>query len=517
MYRIGIDVGGTNTDAVIIDENLNLIHGVKMPTSEDIQTGIEQALHRVVKEAGIDPAKITHAMLGTTQCTNAIVERKKLAKVGVLRLGYPATASVLPYTAWPEDMTETLGGEYALAHGGYEYDGQPLTELKEQEIKEILMGWKGKIESLAIVGVFSSLKNDQEFQVAKWAEEILGEDIPVSCSSTIGSVGLIERENATILNAALNKVMVTVSNGFEQALANEGIYEAAVYLCQNDGTLMSIDYARKFPILTIACGPTNSIRGASYLAKLKNAIVLDVGGTTSDLGVLADGFPRESSLAVDVGGIRTNFRMPDIISIGLGGGSIVREKDGQITVGPDSVGYRITTEAKVFGGSVTTATDIAVRLGKADVGDASLVEDIPLVFAEEAYQKIKTMTEDAIDKMKTSSGDVELVLVGGGGIIIPTELKGVSAIYWDEHGGVANAIGASIAQISGQYEQIYIYSRLSREDSLQDAQEKASQQAVLAGAVETTIELVEIEETPLAYHPENATRLRIKVVGKMDE
>lgn len=151
------------------------------------------------------------------------------------------------------------------------------------------------------------------------------------------------------------------------------------------------------------------------------------------------------------------------------------------------------------------------------MGDASLVEDIPLVFAEEAYQKIKTMTEDAIDKMKTSSGDVELVLVGGGGIIIPTELKGVSAIYWDEHGGVANAIGASIAQISGQYEQIYIYSRLSREDSLQDAQEKASQQAVLAGAVETTIELVEIEETPLAYHPENATRLRIKVVGKMDE
>ncbi|HCJ4363915.1 TPA: hydantoinase/oxoprolinase family protein, partial [Listeria innocua] len=89
MYKIGIDVGGTNTDAVILDENQKLIHSVKMPTSEDIETGITESLHRVLSETGIDRSKVTHAMLGTTQCTNAIVERKKLAKVGVLRLGYP--------------------------------------------------------------------------------------------------------------------------------------------------------------------------------------------------------------------------------------------------------------------------------------------------------------------------------------------------------------------------------------------------------------------------------------------
>lgn len=516
MYKIGIDVGGTNTDAVIIDEQLELVHGVKVPTSEDIQTGIEQALHKVMAESKIDPAAISHAMLGTTQCTNAIVERKKLSKVGVIRLGYPATGSVKPYTAWPKNMIATLGENYELLHGGYEYDGQSLSELDEDEVKAALKKWQGQIESLAVVGVFSSLKNDQEFQVAQWSKEILGEEVPVSCSATIGSVGLIERENATILNAALNKVMSMTSNGFERALESEGIHSAEVYLCQNDGTLMSIDYARQFPILTIACGPTNSIRGASYLAQLKNAIVLDVGGTTSDLGVLTDGFPRESSLAVDVGGIRTNFRMPDIISIGLGGGSIVREADGKVTVGPDSVGYKITTEAKVFGGDQITATDIAVRLGKAEVGDAALAADIPLEFAERAYQTIKEMTEEAIDKMKTSSGDVDLVLVGGGAIIIPEELKGVAKAYYNEHGGVANAIGASIAQISGQYEQIYIYTKMDRKDSLADAQAKATQQAILAGAIEDTIELVEVEETPLAYHPENATRLRVKVVGKME-
>src|SRR5699024_3277836 len=195
-----IEVGGTNTDAVILNEQLEVGHGVKMPSSEDIQTGIEQALHRWIAEARIDPKKISHAMLGTTQGTNAIVERSNLAKVGVLRLGYPATASVAPYTAWPEDIVEVLSNHSALAQGGYEYDGQPLSELSKEEICTILTNWQGKIDSLAIAGVFSSLKNDQELQVAQWAKEVLGAELPVSLSSTIGSVGLIERENATILN-----------------------------------------------------------------------------------------------------------------------------------------------------------------------------------------------------------------------------------------------------------------------------------------------------------------------------
>ncbi|MCR8852300.1 hydantoinase/oxoprolinase family protein [Lysinibacillus fusiformis] len=515
MYKIGIDVGGTNTDAILLDHNSQLIYSVKSPTSLDIKSGIEQSLQQLLQGANIDKTKITHAMLGTTQCTNAIVERKKLARVGVIRLGYPATASVLPYTAWPSDMIDKLSGNYAIAHGGYEYDGQLLSALDQEEITKLLEEWRDQVESIAIVGVFSSIKNDQELQVRDWIQAIYGEDFPVSCSSLIGSVGLIERENATILNAALCKVIETTTHGFIQALQAEGIFNVEVYLCQNDGTLMSIDYAKQFPILTIACGPTNSIRGASYLSQIQNTMVLDVGGTTSDIGVLQDGFPRESSVAVEVGDIRTNFRMPDIISVGLGGGSIVRVKDNKITVGPDSVGYKISEEALVFGGSTMTTTDIAVRLGLAEVGDPNLVAHIDEAFAKAVQEEISSLLEQAIDKMKTSSEDVSLVLVGGGSIIVPEKIQGVSTIVKSEYGGVANAIGASIAQISGQYEQIYIYSKEPREESLEDAQNKAVKQAVLAGALAETIELVEVEETPLAYHPENATRLKVKVVGKM--
>ena len=184
-------------------------------------------------------------------------------------------------------------------------------------------------------------------------------------------MGLIERENATILNAALCHVSRRFTEGFAKSLADEGITNAEIYLSQNDGTLMTMEHARRYPILTIACGPTNSIRGASYLSRLSDAIVIDVGGTTTDFGVIQHGFPRESSVAVTIGGVRTNFRMPDIISIGLGGGSIVRERpDGTVTVGPDSVGYEITKKALCFGGDTLTATDIAVRLGMADIGDA---------------------------------------------------------------------------------------------------------------------------------------------------
>ncbi len=155
----------------------------------------------------------------------------------------------------------------------------------------------------------------------------MGDGVHISISSEIGSMGLIERENATILNAALYQVAERFTEGFARSLADQGVEHADVYLSQNDGTLMTMEYARKYPILTIACGPTNSIRGASYLSRLKDAIVIDVGGTTTDLGVIQNGFPRESSIAVTIGGVRTNFRMPDVVSIGLGGGSVVRERE----------------------------------------------------------------------------------------------------------------------------------------------------------------------------------------------
>ncbi|GAB6181355.1 hydantoinase/oxoprolinase family protein [Desulfotomaculum defluvii] len=511
-YRIGIDVGGTNTDAVILDENLTPVAKTKTPTTPDVSTGIYQAMSMVLQQGAVESSKIKYAMLGTTHCTNAVVERKRLNKVAVIRLGLPATGAIKPLTGWASDLRQAIGNLQYLVKGGHEFDGREIAALDEKRLREIAREIKGKADSIAIIGVFSPVTNAHELRAAEIMREELG-DIPVSLSHEIGSVGLLERENATVLNASLVDVARTTAEGFMAALQREGI-DARVYFGQNDGTLMAVDYATRYPILTIACGPTNSIRGASYLAKEKNALVVDVGGTTTDVGVLVNGFPRESSIAVEIGGVRTNFRMPDLISIGLGGGTIVRNERG-ITVGPDSVGYRITKEALIFGGKTLTTSDVVTALGLAAMGDTSKVKDLPKETLDEAYRQIVSMTEDVIDRMKTSSEPIPVILVGGGSIILPDQLAGASEVVRPDHYDVANAIGSAIAQVSGQVERVFSLDELGREGAIQSAKQMAIEEAIKAGADPDSIDIVEIEDVPLAYLPGNATKIRVKAAGNL--
>lgn len=358
MYKLGIDVGGTNTDAVLIDENRSVVADIKYPTSADIYDGILGAMRTVLDKSGVDPKQINQAMLGTTQCTNAIVERKNLAPIGILRIGAPASTGIRPMVDWADDIRRIAAGSVIIG-GGFEYDGKELAPFDREAAEKFFTDMKEKgVKSIAVSCVFSTVRNDHELEAARLCRQVMGDDVHVSISSEIGSMGLIERENATILNAALWQVAERFTDGFAKSLQDEGITNADVYLSQNDGTLMTMEHARRYPILTVACGPTNSIRGASYLSNLKNAIVV----------------------------VRTNFRMPDVISIGLGGGSIVRVRsDGSVTVGPDSVGYEITKKALVFGGDVMTATDIAVR----DTVEIIEMEDVPLAYYPGHTSRVK--------------------------------------------------------------------------------------------------------------------------------
>lgn len=514
MYKLGIDVGGTNTDAVIIDDALRIVASLKTPTSEDIYSGINQAIHDILLMSDIDRSQIKQAMLGTTQCTNAIVEHKHLAPVALVRLSAPAMMGIKPMIDWPKELTSFVK-ESITVKGGYEYDGKEISALDEEALYSFFKSIKGNISSIAISCVFSPIRSEQEDRCAQIAREVLGDDIIISKSNEIGSLSFIERENATILNAGLYEVARGFTDGFANSLKAEGVVDADIYLSQNDGTLMTMEYARKYPILTIACGPTNSIRGAAYLSRMKDGIIVDVGGTTTDFGVIQHGFPRESSVAASIGGVRTNFRMPDVISIGLGGGSIVHENNGQISVGPDSVGYEITKKAKVFGGDILTATDIAVRLGMAELGDPQRVKDIDLNFAKEAMKVIRGMVEEGIDQMKISSQDVDVILVGGGSIIIPEVLEGTAHVIKPGHFGVANAIGSAISKVSGTYEQLVNYDETPRDEVMEEAKKEASKLAIQAGANPDSVEIINVEDVPLAYYPGNTCRLKIKAAGDL--
>jgi N-methylhydantoinase A/oxoprolinase/acetone carboxylase beta subunit len=276
---------------------------------------------------------------------------------------------------------------------------------------------------------------------------------------------------------------------------------------------MSADFAEEYPVLTFASGPTNSMRGAAFLSGLKDAMVVDVGGTTADVGALTHGFPREASVAVDVGGVRTNFRMPDVTSIGLGGGSLVKEDP--LTVGPQSVGYRLTEKALVFGGDTLTTTDIAVAAGVAEIGDKALVSHLDRDLVQAALARIQAMAEEVVDRMKTSAEPVPVIVVGGGSILIASPIQGSSEMVKPNHFEAANAVGAAIAQISGEVDRVYALASMSRDDAVADAKAEATSKAVAAGADPGTVQIVDVEDVPLAYLPGNATRIRVKAVGDL--
>jgi N-methylhydantoinase A/oxoprolinase/acetone carboxylase beta subunit len=277
---------------------------------------------------------------------------------------------------------------------------------------------------------------------------------------------------------------------------------------------MGSEMVKRFPVLTFASGPTNSMRGAAFLTGAKEAIVVDVGGTTTDVGALHHGFPRQAATVVDVGGVRTNFRMPDVFSIGLGGGSLVRGTAEGVTVGPQSVGYRLPREALVFGGSTLTATDVAVASGLADIGDKARVADLDPALLEGARATIAAMIENAVERSRVSPDPIPVIAVGGGSILVPDKV-GDLPVLRPENFAVANAVGAAIAQISGEVDRVYALEGRSREACLAEAEAEARASAVAAGADEATLGVVEREDVPLAYLPGNATRIHVKVVGEM--
>ena len=218
-------------------------------------------------------------------------------------------------------------------------------------------------------------------------------------------------------------------------------------------------------------------------------------------------------MAVSIAGVRTNFRMPDVLSVALGGGSMVRTEP--LSIGPQSVGYRLLDEARVFGGHTLTATDIAVACGRAIVGDRALVSDVDASLVAGAADLIQQIVEDSVDQVKLSADPVPVVLVGGGSILVGEPVKGASEVRRPQHFDVANAIGAAIAQVGGQVERVLALEGIDRDQAMAEARDEAVRKAVGAGADPATVQLVEVEEVPLAYLPGNATLIRTKAVGDL--
>ena len=409
MRRIGIDVGGTNTDAVLIEDG-KVVGAVKAPTSEDVTTGILDSLKALGATGVLKGKKIDGVMIGTTHFINAVVQRRHLTRVGALRLGMPASASLPPFCDWPEDLANLVRGGVWMVEGGHEYDGRLFMPLDEAAVTKSAEEMKAKgLKSVAISAIFSPLDPTHEKRAAELVAKVIPEAI-ITCSSDLGRIGLLERENAGLLNAALADLSRDTIAAFKKAIRDSGI-AAPLFITQNDGTVAEASQARRLPVYSFASGATNSMRGAAYLSGLSDAMVIDVGGTTTDVGQLKNGFPREANSVVKVGGVRTLFRMPDLLSIGLGGGSHVQLEP--LKVGPISVGYRLLRDGIAFGGKQLTTTDVAIAAGVLTLGDRAKVAHLDAATCKKVFAEAARLSEEAIDRMKTEAGDVPLIAPAG--------------------------------------------------------------------------------------------------------
>jgi N-methylhydantoinase A/oxoprolinase/acetone carboxylase beta subunit len=507
MRRIGIDVGGTNTDAVLIEEG-KVVRAVKAPTSEDVTSGILESLTSLGETGVLRSRSVDGVMIGTTHFINAVIQRRHLSKVAALRLGLPASASLPPFCDWPADLAGIVRGGVWMVEGGHEYDGRPFMPLDVEAVRAAAREMRAKgLHAVAISAIFSPLDNAHERQAA----EIVAQELPgaaITCSSDLGRIGLLERENAGLLNAALADLARDTIAAFEKAIVDSGI-AAPLFITQNDGTVAEAALALRLPVYSFASGATNSMRGGAYLSGLDDAMVIDVGGTTTDVGQLRHGFPREANSVVKVGGVRTLFRMPDLTSIGLGGGSHVSLDP--LGVGPLSVGYRLLREGIAFGGAQLTTSDIAIASGRLALGDRGKVAHLDAATCARVFGEAQRMIEETVDRMKTEAGDVPLVAVGGGAFLVPDRLDGVSRVVRVAHGDCANAVGAAIAQVSGEVDQIF--RDMARADAIAAAGRLAADRAVSAGADRDTLKTIETEDMPLAYLPGNALRVRVRMVG----
>ncbi|MEH6547561.1 MAG: hydantoinase/oxoprolinase family protein [Sneathiella sp.] len=328
---LGIDTGGTYTDAVLFHEEQGVVASAKsLTTRHDFAIGIGQSIEKVLATAETDPSEIALVSLSTTLATNALVEGQG-GHISLIMIGFDETALLRNdlRSAVKEDPVVFLSG-------GHDGQGEPLADLDEKELKKQLDRLGNEVTAFAVAGLFATRNPEHEIRAREIILERTGAS--VTCSHELSSkLDGPRRALTSVLNARLISLIHHLIE------ATEGLFEAhniaaPLMVVQGDGALISAEIAKIKPIETILSGPAASLVGAAYLSGLQNAVVSDIGGTTTDIAVLQDGNPRLDENGATVGGWRTMVEAVAMYTIGLGGDSEVSVRqsglDLQLELGP---------------------------------------------------------------------------------------------------------------------------------------------------------------------------------------
>ncbi|MBE3579695.1 MAG: hydantoinase/oxoprolinase family protein [Caldanaerobacter subterraneus] len=342
---IGLDMGGTNIDGVIVEKG-KIIKAIKKPTNRDnLFNSIWTALKELL--SGYDNTKIERINLSTTVSTNAIVENK-LSPVGMI---------IQPGPGLPYDFL-ACGDESVFISGYIDHRGEIIKDFNLFEIKNAIKLFKEKnIKAYAVVTKFSIRNPSIEMKI----REILENEIPnsfITMGHTIsGKLNFPRRVYTSYLNSAVYSIFNEFLNNIKKSLEKEGI-NAPVFILKADGGTMNISTAEKKPVETILSGPAASLMGINaMLPTNEDAILLDIGGTTTDIFFLADGVPLFEPWGIRIDKYKTLIRAIYSVSIGLGGDSSICVRNGRIKIGPQREGVPYA-----FGGPKPTPTDAMITL-----------------------------------------------------------------------------------------------------------------------------------------------------------
>ncbi len=320
-FVLGIDTGGTYTDGIILDRKERKIvsKAKSLTTRENLSLGISD----VIRQLEFDPAiPIEFVALSTTLATNAIVEGRG-CEVGLILIGF-------------SEHKDVPAKEICYINGGHDIRGRAKCPLDKIALKEALEQMRGKVDALAISSFLSVRNPEHELAALKISREIL--NLPVVCGHHLTrSLGVHERTVTALLNARLIPIIDELMESVKLSLSEKGI-TVPIMIVKGDGSLMGELQARERPIETILSGPAASIIGANFLADEKDALVLDMGGTTTDIAVLKDGIPKIDREGARVGGWLTRVEAAKIDTYGLGGDShIQKDEFGNFKIGPRRV------------------------------------------------------------------------------------------------------------------------------------------------------------------------------------
>ncbi|MFN2363669.1 MAG: hydantoinase/oxoprolinase family protein [Halarsenatibacteraceae bacterium] len=321
---LGIDTGGTFTDGVVINLKTEeiIVATKQVTTRNDLTVAIDNCLKALLSSDKFHQEDIKLVSLSTTLATNAIVEGQG-AEVGAILIGFNSVGKL------PTRHQATVAG-------GCTIKGKIKAEINSQEIIKKVNEMKDKVDAFAVCGYLSVRNPVQEKAVAKMIEEETGYPV-VQGHSLSSELGFQERANTAVFNARLLPLITDLITAVEEKLEAHQL-NAPLMVVKGDGSLISAEEAKRRPIETSLSGPAASVIGARQLANIDDGIIIDIGGTTTDLALLKDGQPGLSEAGARVGGWLTRVKAAKITTIGLGGDSQIRvDQSGQLEIGPERV------------------------------------------------------------------------------------------------------------------------------------------------------------------------------------